>query len=205
MSGPCWSSRALQTSSSRLGHAPGILMRLCQAGASGGAGSAARPWGAAPAAPRHSPHRQRVSSTVTARRCRDRAKTPSAQQEEGEETEASPDPEHDRHVHAGSCHTLSTHHSPMPTTQPHHGNLFWSPQAPQQLLLVTHATLVPGDNVLLLCADTHTGTAQPCTSPAPGTAPGPSSAPDPRPCRVPSLPCPVPAVPSGAQSPGSHT
>lgn len=45
---------------------------LCQAGASGGAGSAARPWGAAPAAPRHSPHCQRVSSTVTARHCRAR-------------------------------------------------------------------------------------------------------------------------------------
>lgn len=50
----CWSYRAPQTSSSRLGHAPGILMRLCQTGASGGAGSVARPWGAAPQPPQ--PH-----------------------------------------------------------------------------------------------------------------------------------------------------
>lgn len=181
-----------------VGHAPGILMRLCRTGASGGAGSVARPWGAAlqppHAAPRHSPHCQRVSSTVTRRRrgpapacrphgARTEPETSSAQRGGGRREEAFPDSEQrDTSALSPATGSASTT-APLHTTQLHCGNLFWSPQAPQQLFLITQTTLAPRDNVLLLSTDKHPPTPQPLHIPRVSGwrdgAPGPSSATDP--------------------------
>lgn len=115
---------------------------------------------------------------------------------EGEQTEASPDPEHDRHVHTGSCHRLSIHHSTVPTTQPHCGSLFWSPQAPQQLLLVTTPPWCQ-DTTSSSCVLTNT---QPLHSPAHPRALGTTLPQTLVPCRAPSLQCP-PAAQSLALTP----
>lgn len=138
-----------------------------------------------------------ASPCLLAPRGQDRARDILCPKRRREETEAFPDPEQRDTLALSPATGSASTTAPLHTTQLHCGNLFWSPQAPQQLLLVIRTTPGPRDNVLLLSTDKRPPTPQPLHIPRVSGwrdgAPGPSSATDPH-CQLDphAMPCPIP-------------